>query len=231
MPRKKKAVEVRDAVRERILRDQKGDLDLTLAVADSLGAYGGEEPQDLDEGWPAGRPSLTVNQLVAYNMQRARKSRGWDQDYLGARLAGATGRAWSRASVSAAEASWRGGRTRRFDANEIVALARIFDLPLDWFFLPPDSGDTDITLDVPGEVGVSVLRPAQLMEIVAPERPPAAEFVDRVRRFWRSDWLPGFSRSSTITQEGAEAYERFVRNSARPTNPTDPPEEPSDPDD
>lgn len=52
-----------------------------------------------------------------------------------------TGRTWSNASVSAAERSWQGGRPRRFDASEIVALAKIFDEPVGFFFLPPEGGN------------------------------------------------------------------------------------------
>jgi hypothetical protein len=49
-----------------------------------------------------------------------------------------TGRSWSNASVSAAERSWQGGRPRKFDANEILALSKIFDEPIAYFFLPPE---------------------------------------------------------------------------------------------
>lgn len=47
------------------------------------------------------------------------------------------GQRWSRATFSAAERSVDGQRVRQFDADEIVALARAFDLPISWFSLPP----------------------------------------------------------------------------------------------
>jgi transcriptional regulator with XRE-family HTH domain len=80
----------------------------------------------------------SVNELVAYNMTRARKERGWTQQNVAERLQRYTGRQWSNASISAAERSWQGGRSRKFDANELVALSVIFDYPVAYFLLPPD---------------------------------------------------------------------------------------------
>jgi transcriptional regulator with XRE-family HTH domain len=84
---------------------------------------------------------LSANQLVAFNMWRARKASGWSQQEVADLLDMYTGRTWSNASVSAAERSWQGGRPRRFDASEIVALAQIFDEPVGFFFLPPEGGN------------------------------------------------------------------------------------------
>lgn len=84
---------------------------------------------------------LSFNQVVAFNMWRARKSSGWSQQEVAELLEKYTGRPWSNASVSAAERSWQGGRPRRFDANEIVALSRIFDEPIGYFFLPDETGN------------------------------------------------------------------------------------------
>src|SRR4051812_2567451 len=83
----------------------------------------------------------TPNQIVAHNINKARLLRGWTQDqaaealerYLGARL--------STASWSALERSVDGGRIREFTADELVALARGFDLPIGWFFTPPSAWD------------------------------------------------------------------------------------------
>lgn len=80
----------------------------------------------------------SVNELVAYNMTRARRERGWTQQEVAERLQRYTGRQWSNASISAAERSWQGGRSRKFDANELVALSVIFDFPVAYFLLPPD---------------------------------------------------------------------------------------------
>lgn len=81
---------------------------------------------------------LSVNQIVSYNLFRARRSAGWTQQDVAELLERYTGRGWSNASVSAAERAWQGGRPRRFDASEIVALAKIFDQPISYFFLPRD---------------------------------------------------------------------------------------------
>jgi hypothetical protein len=81
---------------------------------------------------------LSANQLVAFNMWRARRTSGWSQQEVAELLEKYTGRSWSNASVSAAERSWQGGRPRKFDANEILALTKIFDEPMIYFFLPPE---------------------------------------------------------------------------------------------
>jgi hypothetical protein len=71
---------------------------------------------------------LTPNQVVAFNLAQARQWRGWTQDQA---------KRWSKASVSQAERSIAGKFVRNFDADEIVAFARAFELPLGWFFMPP----------------------------------------------------------------------------------------------
>lgn len=81
---------------------------------------------------------LSANQLIAFNMWRSRKSSGWSQQEVAELLEKYTGRPWSNASVSAAERSWQGGRPRKFDANEVLALSKIFDEPIAYFFLPPE---------------------------------------------------------------------------------------------
>ncbi|MFD5572231.1 helix-turn-helix domain-containing protein [Streptomyces cadmiisoli] len=81
---------------------------------------------------------LSANQLVAFNMWRARRASAWSQQEVAELLEMYTGRSWSNASVSAAERSWQGGRPRKFDANEILALSKIFDEPIAFFLLPPE---------------------------------------------------------------------------------------------
>lgn len=80
---------------------------------------------------------MDANQVVAYNLFRARQLRGLTQDEAAAALAPYLGVRWSNASFSQAERSVAGKFVRRFDAEEIVAFARGFDLPITWFFLPP----------------------------------------------------------------------------------------------
>lgn len=80
---------------------------------------------------------LTPNQVVAWNLARARQWRGWTQEQAAEALEAHLGTRWSKASYSAAERSVSGNRIRQFTADEIVAFARGFDLPVSWFFLPP----------------------------------------------------------------------------------------------
>lgn len=156
-----------------------------------------EAPDSEDEALEeAEGPSFTANQLVAYNLQRARKARGWSQEDLGSLLGFKTGRMWSKASVSAAETSWRPGRRpRKFDANEVLAFARVLRLPVGYFYLPPDQEefkDADFLVDDAGEVGVEVLHRQDLMEVIE-MLPMPAEYVDRVRSTLRQqlvEWEP-----------------------------------------
>ena len=80
---------------------------------------------------------LTPNQVVAYNLAQARLLKGWTQDQATEALEPFLGSRWSKANYSAAERSVDGNRIRNFDADEIVAFARGFELPITWFFLPP----------------------------------------------------------------------------------------------
>ena len=78
------------------------------------------------------------NQVVAYNLRSARELRGWTQEEAAERLAPYIGAEWSKASWSAAERSAETKRVRHFTADDLVALARCFDLPVVWFLVPPD---------------------------------------------------------------------------------------------
>ena len=94
-------------------------------------------PGGAKRGASARYRGMDPNQVVAYNLARARQLRGWTQDEAAAALAPYLGVRWSNASWSQAERSVGGKFVRRFDAEEIVAFARAFELPITWFFLPP----------------------------------------------------------------------------------------------
>lgn len=94
----------------------------------------------------------TPNQIVAYRVARARFLRGWTQDQAAAELEPYLGTRLSTASFSAIERSFAGGRTRQFSADEILALARGFRLPIGWFFTPPPVEDR-ITVATPDADG------------------------------------------------------------------------------
>jgi len=82
-------------------------------------------------------PELTPNQLVAANLSRARALRGWTQEDAARRLQPYLGQRWSRASFSAAERSVEHpDKQKQFSADELVALAATFELPVSFFLNP-----------------------------------------------------------------------------------------------
>jgi uncharacterized protein YegP (UPF0339 family)/transcriptional regulator with XRE-family HTH domain len=84
--------------------------------------------------------SVTINQLVGYNMAWYRKLAGLTQEQFGRGLGG-----WTKVAVSAAERSWDGKRIRKFDADELVAIARVLEIPVPALFLPPVDAGTAVT--------------------------------------------------------------------------------------
>lgn len=83
-------------------------------------------------------PTMTANQVVAYNMAKARALRGWTQERTGEELAPYVGVKLSNQTISIMESSARqSGRIRVFSADDLLALSRGFDLPLGFFLVPP----------------------------------------------------------------------------------------------
>jgi transcriptional regulator with XRE-family HTH domain len=90
----------------------------------------------------------TPNQMVAYNLRRARQLLGWTQEETAEKLEIYLGERWSKATLSAAERSVaHPERVRQFSADELVAFAATFELPVS-FFLEPAPPQT--TVAVPG---------------------------------------------------------------------------------
>ena len=81
--------------------------------------------------------NLTVNQVVAYNLKRARETRAWTQEEAANRLQPYLGVRWSKQTFSTAERSIESKVPREFTADEIVALALAFDVPISYFLTPP----------------------------------------------------------------------------------------------
>ncbi|HVL28620.1 MAG TPA: helix-turn-helix transcriptional regulator [Acidimicrobiales bacterium] len=79
----------------------------------------------------------TANQIVAFNVAKARRLRGWTQEEAARALAPYLGTTLSTASFSALERSVDTGRVREFNADELLAFARGFGVPITWFFTPP----------------------------------------------------------------------------------------------
>ncbi len=96
------------------------------------------------------RRQMLPNQVVAYNVAKARALRGWTQEQAAEALAPHLGAKLSGASFSALERSaWTANRIKQFSADDLLALSRGFDLPIGYFFTPPPPAD-DIGLYVPG---------------------------------------------------------------------------------
>ncbi len=82
-------------------------------------------------------PTVNLNEVIAYNFRRARELRGLTQPEAAVALEPFLGQVLPQASISAIERSFGGDRRREFDAQELLAFACTFDVPLLWFFLPP----------------------------------------------------------------------------------------------
>lgn len=89
--------------------------------------------------------SVTLNQVVGYNMSWYRKAAGLTQEELGQRMGG-----WTKVAVSAAERSWDGKRVRKFDADELVGIARALGVPVPALLLPPHDAGTAIIYELEG---------------------------------------------------------------------------------
>ncbi len=85
--------------------------------------------------------TVSVSQVVAYNLGRIRKALGLSQEQAAGRLEPFLGVRWSKAVYSAAERSYSGKRIRQFTAAELAAFALAFGVPVSYFFLPPKRED------------------------------------------------------------------------------------------
>lgn len=95
------------------------------------------------------RRTMTPNQIVAFNVAKARSLRGWTQEQAAEALAPYLGAKLSGASFSALERSaWTVDRIKQFSADDLLALSRGFDLPIGYFFTPPPP-DLDAALHAP----------------------------------------------------------------------------------
>jgi hypothetical protein len=113
----------------------------------------------------------TANQIVAYNLHLARIYRGWTQQEAVERLEPFLGKHWTVPQLSTAERSVAGNRVRQFDADEILAFARAFDVSAAWFLMPPMPDDP--------------LRPS-LPDITPPKDAPEAQLLDEATLAERS---------------------------------------------
>lgn len=109
------------------------------------------------------RRVMSANQIVAYNVAKARAIRGWTQEQAAEELAPYLGAKLSGASFSALERSaWNPSRIKVFSADELVALSRGFNLPIGFFFVPPPPA-VDAGLYGP-DAGVKGLDPIVMLD-------------------------------------------------------------------
>ncbi|NOY54372.1 MAG: helix-turn-helix transcriptional regulator, partial [Actinobacteria bacterium] len=66
---------------------------------------------------------LTPNAVIAWNMRRLRRERGWTQAELAERMSERDDKLWTFSMVSDAETAGRAGRDRQFTVNEVSLLA------------------------------------------------------------------------------------------------------------
>lgn len=87
-----------------------------------------------------GVPTWTPNQIVASNLNRLRQRRRLTQAEAAHELSRYSGKTWTEAMVAHAERSVTGNRIREFTADDLVAMARAFDVPALYFLTPPPEG-------------------------------------------------------------------------------------------
>ena len=159
---------------------------------------------------------LTPNQVVAYNLTRARELKGWTQDQAGEALEPYLGVRWSKASISQAERSVAGGFVRNFTADEIVAFARAFGFPVTWFFMPPPpwaGPGMPTKLEVPDapEFGSAV---ALLVDLVFGDEGQQAELAVRLDAFLAELGPLGLTQAQgRITALAGQRVAALVRHS------------------
>ncbi len=86
--------------------------------------------------------TIDANQIVGANFRLARELRGWTQEEAARQLAPYVGQVLPKASISAIERVLDRDRRRVFNAQELVAFALAFDVPIWWFFLPVPGTET-----------------------------------------------------------------------------------------
>jgi len=117
--------------------------------------------------------------LIGYNVAFFRQASALTQEQLGERLG------WTNVAVSAAERSWSGKRVRKFDADEVLALALALSVPLIALFLPPlDDGDPDFYAFAGPKGGLNDMGDLVALAVMPDsedDEPPMDAYRDRLR--------------------------------------------------
>jgi transcriptional regulator with XRE-family HTH domain len=140
----------------------------------------------------------TPNQVVAYNLRRARNRLGLTQEEAAQRLAAFLGREWSKATFSANERSWdNADRVKEFTADDLAAMAQAFEVPITYFFVPPgvdEDGTARLVV-----LGDAVLAPQILLELAF-----GTEGIrESLDRFFGSDSAPPIDWDTKVQKDAA----------------------------
>lgn len=130
----------------------------------------------------------TPNQVVAYNLRQARVLRGWTQEEAAEKLAPHLGEKWSAASYSLAERSTeRPERVRHFSADDITAFCLTFELPILWFFFPPeaDAVGRDFRIAPPQVPIARAHQPGLFIELIFGGPETHALLAERLQKLWK----------------------------------------------
>lgn len=129
-----------------------------------------------DTGRTESGHEVTVNQVVAWNLARVRRDAGLTQQQLAGKIG------WTAASVSEAERSWDGKRTREFDARALAAIAVALGVPLSALFLPPEgAGDLSFRDGAGQEHGMR-----DLMRVAIPDNDDETPVMGAYRKRWNA---------------------------------------------
>ncbi|MBA2283325.1 MAG: helix-turn-helix transcriptional regulator [Acidimicrobiia bacterium] len=157
---------------------------------------------------PAQRPTWTPNQIVAFNLSKARLLRGWTQTQAAEALEPYLGTRLSPASWSAMERSVDGGRIREITADELVAFARGFELPVGFFLTPPSAWENHaVRTPDTGEHG---LEPIELFDHIIGTDESLAEW-EQYLKSW-----PAPGHTITIAPDGTVANSRRIQEDVHP---------------
>lgn len=131
-----------------------------------------------------------------------RQKAGLTQEELGKRLGG-----WTKIAVSAAERGWDGKRIRKFDADEILAIASVLGVPAVALLLPPADAGTAVEYSFEaGSIPVPPVDTGALIAHVLPqytesESPTMRAFRDRVMALGASERF--FQSADVVLREVA----------------------------
>jgi hypothetical protein len=151
---------------------------------------------------------LTVSQVVAYNLRRARLEEGWTQEQAASQLSPYLGAKWSKATYSAAERSLeKPERIRRFTADDLVAFATTFNRPVLYFFLPPLDWKTKLAKPVKAGAGrgALVLSQGRFLQSVFGSENGAASVIQQLSGLmavFPEQWGEDARRAATLLSEG-----------------------------